>query len=55
MEMDIEFIEETNVSERALRRLAASKGVTARRIDGHWSYEGLSLDDDEFWALCSAL
>jgi len=53
--METVFIEETELTERSLRRLAASKGVTATRDEGWWRYNGVSLTDDEFWSVMNTL
>lgn len=51
---NIEFIDETVIDERAIRRLAASKGCEVSRTDGMWNCCGVSLDDDEIWACLQA-
>lgn len=49
------FIEETVVDERAIRRLAESKGCNVTRTNGAWSCCGVEgLDDDEVWSVISA-
>jgi len=54
------FIETTEISERALRRLAQSRGYTLVKDDlsytiGEGLAAGISLSDDECWALLSSL
>lgn len=50
----MEFIDETVIDERAIRRLAASKGVQVTRTNGTWNFQGISLDDDEVWSVLNA-
>lgn len=50
-----EVIEETEIEERSVRRLAARKGVQARKVNGSWIYNGVALADDEFWSICDSL
>lgn len=51
-EENFEFFEETVVDERAIRRLAQSKGCTVTRSNGTWNCCGAEqLDDDEVWSV----
>lgn len=51
----MEFIEETEIAERSVRRLAARKGVPARKDNGTWLYNGVDLSDDDFWSVLQAI
>lgn len=55
MNGDEALMEDTEIAERSLRRLAARKGVQARKVNGSWMYNGVALNDDDFWAVCSSL
>ena len=48
---DMNFIEETVVDERAIRRLAESKGCKVSRENSMWNCCGVMLNDDEVWAV----
>lgn len=49
------FIDETSIDERAIRRLAASKGCSVTRSNGTWTACGVEqLDDDEVWSVLTA-
>jgi hypothetical protein len=51
----MEFIEETEICERAVRRLARSRNVAISRQNGDWRYNGIVLSDDEAWSVLSAM
>lgn len=51
----MEFLEETEVCERAVRRLARSRNADVTRNNGAWMYNGISLDSDEMWDVLSTM
>ena len=51
----MEFIEETEICERAVRRLARSRNAKVSRNNGSWLYNGVVLSDDEAWAVLSSM
>lgn len=53
--MNVEFLDETVLDERAIRRLAASRGLNVNRLDGTWNVQGVLLDDDDAWSVLQAL
>lgn len=53
--MTVGFIEETEVCERAIRRLARSRKANVTRTNGAWVYNGISLDSDEMWDVLSTM
>lgn len=53
--MSVTFLDETEVCERAVRRLARSRGANVSRNDGTWHYKGVELDSDEIWDTLSAM
>lgn len=52
---NVAFLDETEVCERAVRRLARSRGVQVNLNNGVWNYAGVELDGDDLWAVLSAL
>lgn len=48
-----EFVEETEIDERAIRRLASAKGFTVTKSEDSWMCCGVSMSDDEVWACLS--
>lgn len=50
----MEFLDETVIDERAVRRLAARKGIELGRTNGMWDFQGVALDDDDIWSVLSA-
>lgn len=53
--MDIvNFIETTEIDERAIRRLAGAKGCKVAHANNKWNYCGVSLDDDEVWSVLNS-
>lgn len=48
-----EFVEETEIDERAIRRLGSEKGITVTKSGDSWTCCGVSMSDDEAWALLS--
>lgn len=52
--MSLEDFSENGIDERAIRRLAASKGTEISRTDGLWNCCGVQLDDDDIWACLNA-
>ena len=54
--MNVTFLDETEICERAVRRLARSRNVSIARRNGTWIYgNGIELDSDEMWDVLSAL
>lgn len=53
--MTVTFLDETEVCERAIRRLARSRNATVARSGDSWLYEGVELDSDEAWSVLSAM
>ncbi len=51
----MEFIETTEIDERAIRRLALSKGLPVHKNGPEYWISGISLTDDECWSVLSAL
>lgn len=49
------FIEETEIAERSLRRLAASRGTTVVRSGNEYTVLGVTLTDDEAWSVLSEM
>lgn len=45
------FIEETVIDERAIRRLATTKGCIVTRENCMWNYCNVVLDDDDIWSV----
>lgn len=53
--MNVAFLDETEVCERGVRRLARSRNVEISRSNGAWVYNGVELDSDDAWSVLSAL
>lgn len=51
----VEFMDVTEICERAVRRLARSRDAQVTRSNGAWMYSGVSLDSDEMWSVLSAM
>lgn len=49
------FIQETAICERAVRRLARSRGVSVNRQGNSWMFNGVELSDDEAWDTISRM
>ena len=52
--MNVTFIEETVIDERAIRRLASNKSCKVTRENGLWDCCGVSMDDDEVWEVLAS-
>lgn len=50
----MEFIEETEIAERSIRRLAQSRGTSISRMGDTYFYRGVALSDNEVWDVLSA-
>lgn len=49
-----EFVEVTEIDERAVRRLAASKGITVIKTgDNAWTCCDVAMDSDDVWSCLS--
>jgi hypothetical protein len=53
--MNVAFLEETEICERSLRRLAQSRSCPISKCGSEYIVEGVSLCDDEAWAVLSAM
>lgn len=53
--MTVMFLDETEVCERAIRRLARSRKADVSRINGAWMFNGVELDSDEMWDVLSTM
>lgn len=51
----VAFLDETELCERAVRRLARSRSTTVTRSGDVWLYNGVELDGDEVWDVLSDL
>ena len=49
------FLQETEIDERGLRRLAASRSARIMRDGSEYVVQGVRMSDDEAWAVLSAL
>ena len=50
------FIQETEVDERGIRRLAQSRGTSVTRTGvNSYVYNGVPMSDDEVWDVLAAL
>lgn len=52
---NVTFIEQNEVCERAVRRLARSRNAEISRANDNWVFNGVELDGDEAWAVLSAM
>lgn len=50
----MEFIEETEIAERSIRRLAQSRGTSVSRSGDSYFYKGIALSDNEVWDVLSS-
>lgn len=53
--MSVMFLDETEICERAVRRLARSRNADVTRNNGNWMFNGVSLDSDEMWDVLSTM
>lgn len=53
--MSVTFLDETEICERAVRRLARSRNADVTRNNGNWMFNGVSLDSDEMWDVLSTM
>jgi hypothetical protein len=49
------FLDETEICERAVRRLARSRNADVSRSNGSWMFNGVELDSDEMWDVLSTM
>lgn len=53
--MNTVFIEETEIDERGLRRLAQSRGCSISKNGSEYTVMGATMTDDEAWSVIHAM
>lgn len=51
----MEFLDITEIDERGLRRLAASRNANIAKVGSDYTVSGVTVSDDEAWAVLSAM